>query len=130
MRTREEIEAVVLTGTSPIALELELLLDIRDELVALRAKPELQRGEDFDELAWGLIANAWQSVENTGGQIAKEWVPAAERWREGYHGRLGLPRENSPPAGCAHKWEQKDLGVLCFHCGEFLTDPCGRAERV
>jgi hypothetical protein len=47
------------------------------------------------ELAWGLIANAWEFVEREGGDTSHEWIKAAARWRDTYsdtttEGELGL----------------------------------------
>lgn len=50
----------------------------------------IEESIEADELAWGLIANAWAFVEREPGKTSKDWIAAAERWRDGYHKRLDL----------------------------------------
>ncbi len=40
--------------------------------------------QDGIELAWGLIANAWDFVERVEGPTADLWMDAATRWRDTY----------------------------------------------
>lgn len=40
---------------------------------------------DLLELAWGIIANAW---EGNWDQAPAEWLAAAQRWRDRYHAGL------------------------------------------
>ena len=48
----------------------------------------IEQLERSEELAWGLIANAWDLASGVSG-----WEVAAERWRDNYHATLSPCKE-------------------------------------
>lgn len=48
---------------------------------------EIERLQNSEEAAWGLIANAWDGDWNLAGE-ASGWKKAAGRWRDKYHKHL------------------------------------------
>lgn len=53
------------------------------------AEAKLRKAQDHLELAWGVIANAGHRQGGWGTQD-KEWVEAAERWRDTWHEMISV----------------------------------------
>jgi hypothetical protein len=74
------------------------------------------------ELAWGLIANAWDFVERESGPTSEEWIKAAERWRD-KHWHTSLTTEPEADVRVARyrealeKITDRDVSEWDDHCG-------------
>jgi hypothetical protein len=59
------------------------------------AAREIKRLEESEELAWGLIANAYGGDWDKASPV---WKEAAERWRDRYHSNLpAIPGDAERP---------------------------------
>lgn len=88
---REFVEAVGLATTAVPGMEIDSSdpIGMMHQVVAAMAMSKLS-----EELAWGLIANAyggdWDSAP-------PEWKQAAERWRDAYYNRLPYEARSEEP---------------------------------
>ncbi len=67
---------------------LEPVEDAATQLLDL-LEGNISQLQDREELAWGLIANAWDFVERETGPGSVDWLRAAEKWRDRYPTFLG-----------------------------------------
>jgi hypothetical protein len=65
---------------------VDMEIDVSDPIGMMKqVVAEVDRLRQSEELAWGLIANAF---EGNWGRAPLEWGAAARRWRDEYHKHL------------------------------------------
>jgi hypothetical protein len=94
------VQAVGLATTS-----IDMEIDVSDPIGMMKQiVAEVDRLRRSEEMAWGLIANAF---EGNWGRAPLEWGAAARRWRDEYHKHL-------PPTHSAKEEELATEGVSQF----------------
>lgn len=90
------VQAVGLASTT-----VDMEIDVSDPIGMMkRVVAEVDRLRLSEEMAWGLIANAF---EGNWDRAPSTWHRAAERWRDEYHKHLPPMSDNVEEPLCSEK---------------------------